>query len=70
MTTPIGGAAFLHELEVTISTELTPAETSQPEEDALAGPIDEWLSGPADTQRYEADLGSLLGAVEAMEDGA
>ena len=69
MSTPTGGNAFLHELELTVSTELTQAETSQPYEEAVALPIDEWLSDPADDQRYEASLRSLLGAVEALEDG-
>jgi len=32
--------------------------------------IDEWLSDPADDQRYEVSLRSLLGAVEALEDGS
>jgi len=60
---------FLHELELTVRTELTLAETSQPYEEAVALPIDEWLSDPADDQRYELGLRSLLGAVEAVEDG-
>ena len=30
MSTPTGGNAFLHELELTVRTELTQAETSQP----------------------------------------
>ena len=69
MSTLTGGNAFLHELELTVRTELTQAETSQPYEEAVALPIDEWLSDPADDQRYEASLRSLLGAVEALEDG-
>jgi hypothetical protein len=69
MSTPTGSNAFLHELELTVRTELTLAETSQPYEEAVAVPIDEWLSDPADDQRYEASLRSLLGAVEALEDG-
>ena len=70
MSTPTGGNAFLRELELTVRTELTQAETSQPYEEAVALPIDEWLSDPADDQRYEASLRSLLGAVEALEDGS
>jgi hypothetical protein len=69
MSTTTGGNAFLHELELTVRTELTLAETSQPYEEAVALPIDEWLSDPADDQRYEISLRSLLGAVEAVEDG-
>ena len=68
MSTPTSGNAFLHELELTVRTELTLAETSQPYEEAVALPIDEWLSDPADDQRYEVGLRSLLGAVEALED--
>ena len=70
MSTPTGGNAFLHELELTVRTELTIAETSQPYEEAVALPIDEWLSDPADDERYEIALRSLLGAVEALEDGS
>jgi hypothetical protein len=69
MSTQISGNAFLHELELNVRTELTQAETSQPE-DAASIPIEEWLSDPADDQRYEATLRSLLGAVEALEDGS
>jgi len=69
MSTPTVGSTFLHELELTVRTELTQAETGQPYEEAIAVPIEEWLSDPADDQRYEAGLRSLLGAVEALEDG-
>ena len=68
-STPTGGNAFLHELELTVRTELTQAETGQPYEEAITIPIAECLSDPADAQRYEARLRSLLGAVEALEDG-
>ena len=51
-----------------VRAELTLAETSQPEEEAASVPIDEWLSDPADAQRYDVTLRSLLGAVEALED--
>jgi uncharacterized protein YbjT (DUF2867 family) len=68
--TPAGGSAFLHELELVVRTELILAETSQPEEEAVGVPIDEWLSDPADDQRYEASLRSLLGAVKAVEGGS
>jgi hypothetical protein len=70
MSTPTGGNAFLHELELYIRTELTLAETGQPWEEAVGVPIEEWLSDPADAQRYEASLRSLLGAAEALEDGS
>ena len=70
MSTPTGDNAFLHALELNVRTELTLAETSQPWEQAVRVPIDEWLSDPADDQRYEVGLRSLLGAVEAVEDGS
>jgi hypothetical protein len=70
MSIPTGDNAFLYELELTVSTELTQAETGQPEEEAVGVPIDEWLSDPADEQRYEVGLRNLLGAVEALEDGS
>ena len=40
MSTQISGNAFLHELELNVRTELTQAETSQPE-DAASIPIEE-----------------------------
>jgi hypothetical protein len=67
---PTGDNAFPHELEVDVRAELTLAETGQPYEEAARVPIDEWLSDPADDQRYEINLRSLLGAVEALEDGS
>ena len=68
MSTPPGDHAFLHDLERTVSMELTLAESGPPEEQAAAVPIDEWLSDPADDARYEITLRSLLGAVQALED--
>jgi hypothetical protein len=62
--------AFLRELELDVRAELTLAETGQPEEEAAGLPIDEWLSDPVEDQRYEVNLRSLLGAVEALEDGS
>jgi hypothetical protein len=70
MSIPTGDNAFLHELELNVGTELTQAETGQPEEEAAGVPIDEWLLDPADAQRYEVGLRNLLGAVEALEDGS
>ena len=67
MSTPTGDHAFLHELELNVRTELTLAETGPPEEEAVNVPIDEWLSDPADDQRYEVSLRVLLGAVEVVE---
>jgi hypothetical protein len=70
MSIPAGDNAFLRALELNVRTELALAETSQPWEEAVGVPIGEWLSDPADDQRYEAALRSLLGAVEALEDGS
>ena len=70
MSVPTGDNAFLHQLELNVREELTLAETSQLEEEAVAVPIDEWLSDPADAQSYEVGLRTLLGAVEALEDGS
>jgi hypothetical protein len=67
MSTPAGDHAFLHDLERDVSTELTLAESGPPEEQAAAIPIEEWLSDPADDERYEFTLRSLLGAVQALE---
>ena len=66
MSVPTSENVFLDELELTVSTELAQAETSQPE--AACIPIDQWLTDPADDQRYEVGLRSLFGAVEALED--
>ena len=66
LSTPAGGSAFLQELEVSVCTELTLAETGPSEEEAVSLPIEEWLSDPEDEQRYEAGLENRLGAVEAM----
>ena len=70
MSTPSGDNAFLHDLELNVRAELTLVETSQSEEEAVSVPIDEWLVDPADAERYEVALRSLLGAVEALEDGS
>ena len=70
MSIPTGDNAFLHELELSVRAELTLAETSQPEEEAVGVPIDEWLSDPTDDQCYEVDVRSLLDAVEVLEDGS
>jgi hypothetical protein len=67
MSVPTSDNAFLDQLELTVRAELTQAETSRPEEAACV-PIDQWLTDPADEQRYEAGLRTLFGAVEALED--
>jgi hypothetical protein len=68
VTTPADDNAFLQELELNVRTELTVAETSQPEIDGDGVPAVEWLLDP-DAQRYEIGLRTLLGAIEVVEDG-
>src|ERR1700730_6184030 len=70
MTAPTGDNAFLHELELKVTEELTLAQANEPGEGAACAPIEEWLSDPADDLRYEVSLNALLGAVKAMEDGS
>jgi hypothetical protein len=67
MSTPTGDNAFPYELELTVRAELTLTETSQQEELADGVRGDEWPPDP-DVQRYEVNLRTLLGAVEALED--
>ena len=67
MSVPISDNVFLDELEVTVRAELTQAGTS-PLEEAACVPVDQWLTDPADDQRYEVGLRTLFGAVEALED--
>ena len=67
MSIPTSDNAYLDQLELTVRAELTQAETGQPEEAACV-PIDQWLTDPADDQRYEVGLRTLFGAVEALED--
>jgi hypothetical protein len=69
MTAPTDGNEFLYELELEVRTELTLAETGQPEQDTGGAPAAGGLLDP-DTERYEIRLRTLLGAVEAMEDGS
>jgi Animal haem peroxidase len=68
---PSGGDdAHLQELELDVRAELTRAETSDPEREIADVPIEDWLFDPADAQREEVGLRSLLGAVEALENGS
>jgi hypothetical protein len=67
MSVPTSDNVSLDQLELTVRAELAQAETSQPEEAACV-PIDQWLTDPADEQRYEVGLRTLFGAVEALED--
>lgn len=66
MSTSTGDNTFLHELELTVSTELTLAETSDREAEAGGVPLADWVPDP-DAERYEVRLRNLLGAVEALE---
>ena len=64
-----GATTITTEMELAAAraiAELAQAETSQPE--AACVPIDQWLTDPADEERYEVGLRSLFGAVEALED--
>jgi hypothetical protein len=70
MSTPTDDNTFLHELEHHAAAELSLAESRQPDEEAAGVPIDDWLVDPADAQRDEIGLRSLLGAVEALEEGS
>jgi hypothetical protein len=58
---------FLRELEVDVEADLTLAESSSPDQDAVL-PVAEWQYDPTDVQREEAGLQNLLGAVRAMEE--
>ena len=69
MSTPNGDNAFPHELELVVRTELTLAETSQPEVAAEGVSTAEPVPDP-DALRYEVDLRLLLGALEALQDGS
>lgn len=68
MTIPTGDDNFLHELELTVREELTVVESSPLEEEPDDTPTAEWQLDP-DGQHYEVSLRTLLGAVEAAEDG-
>lgn len=70
MSTPTGDRASLRDLEHTVEEELALAEGGRSEEESFAMPIEEWLIDPIDVQREEIGLRSLLGAVEALEEGA
>jgi hypothetical protein len=69
MSTPTNDNEFLHELELDVRTELSQAETGRPEQDTGGAPAAQELLDP-DAERYEVSLRTLLGAIEAMEDGS
>ncbi|SNT63237.1 hypothetical protein SAMN05421812_11536 [Asanoa hainanensis] len=57
----------MSELERIVEAELHDAETSQPVDEAVRMPVDEWIFDPADAEGDEVRLRSLLGAVETIE---
>jgi hypothetical protein len=65
MTIPTGENDFLHNLEAEVEVEVTMAEAGHSDE-SIGGPAD-WLIDPAEAERDEVGLRSLLGAVEALE---
>lgn len=69
MTIPNGDNALRHQLELIVTTELTRAEASQPQEEVEGLPAVDPVPD-TDAQRCEADLRTLLDAVEALEDGS
>ena len=74
VSTPAGDSAFLSELEVEVRTELTVAEAGPSGVAADAAVSVERLADAdaeayADAERYEVSLRTLLGAIEAVEDG-
>jgi hypothetical protein len=60
---------FLHELEHEVEADLTMIESSHPAETAVLPPS-EWTVDPAEVERDEVGLRSLLGAVEELEGDA
>jgi len=69
MSTPSDETAFLHRLEGEVEIDLDLIASSNPDE-AMSEPASEWMVDPADVQRDEIGLRSLLGAVEALEGDA
>ena len=55
------------DLEHAVQDELRLAEAGRPEEE-LGMPISDWQFDPADVERYEVGLHTLLGAVETEHD--
>ena len=70
MSSPTGDNDDLNELESEVEAELTLAESGRPDEQVSGVPIEEWLVDPAEAERDEVALRSLLGAVETMEEGS
>jgi hypothetical protein len=55
---------FLHAIEVNVRAELAEAQASRPDG---TEPMDQWVFDPADAEREEVELRSLLGAIVAVE---
>jgi hypothetical protein len=60
------GPAFLAGLEAEVRAEMVAAEATSAV-DLFASPGSGWLVDPAEVQREQTGLRSLLGAVEALE---
>ena len=69
MSTPTTDNEFLHELELDVRMQLTQAETGRAGQGTGGAPAAEGLLDP-DAERYEVNLRTLLGAIDAMEDGS
>ncbi|TDO43411.1 hypothetical protein EV643_118154 [Kribbella sp. VKM Ac-2527] len=69
MSTPSDEPAFLHRLEGEVEVDLDLIASSHPDE-AMDEPASEWMVDPAEVQRDEIGLRSLLGAVESLEGDA
>ena len=63
MNIPVGDRPTMGELEITVRTELVQAEASR-ENGARASE----LPPDPDAERYEVELRTMLGAIQAMED--
>jgi hypothetical protein len=57
---------FLHELHSEVEADLSMVESGRPREAVMVPPSD-WTTDPAEIEREEIGLRSLLGAVETME---
>lgn len=64
---PAGDHPRLKQLEDTVQAELALAENGQQEPESEGVPDAEQQFPDPDAERYAADLGALLGAVEALE---
>ena len=59
----------LHELELNVRAELSDARSGAAAVETAALPVEQWQFDPEDAAREEAGLRSLLGAVQALEQG-